>query len=87
MSFVRTLRNTHTPVFQAASAHYKRQFSSSTAMPDKITGWASGDGSFKRQVSSFRDHIEEGGKFAPEKGEWAPLCGADAVHCSCMWMH
>jgi putative glutathione S-transferase len=38
-------------------------------MPDKITKWASGDGSFKRQVSSFRDHIEEGGKFAPEKGE------------------
>ena len=56
-------------------------------MPDKITGWASGDGSFKRQVSSFRDHIEEGGKFAPEKGEWAPLCSADAVHCSCMWVH
>lgn len=71
MSFVRTLRNTYTPTFQAASAHYKRQFSSSTTMPDKITGWASGDGSFKRQVSSFRDHIEEGGKFAPEKGEWA----------------
>lgn len=36
---------------------------------DKITGWASKDGSFKRQVSSFRDHIEPNGKFAPEKGE------------------
>jgi len=35
---------------------------------DKITGWASKDGSFKRQTSAFRDHIEEGGKFAPEKG-------------------
>jgi hypothetical protein len=35
----------------------------------KITSWADKDGSFKRQVSSFRDHIEEGGKFAPEKGE------------------
>jgi glutathionyl-hydroquinone reductase len=31
--------------------------------------WASEDGSFKRQVSSFRDVIEKGGKFAPEKGE------------------
>jgi hypothetical protein len=34
-----------------------------------ITAWADKDGSFKRQVSSFRDRIEEGGKFAPEKGE------------------
>lgn len=34
-----------------------------------ITGWASGDGSFKRQTSSFRDVIEKGGKFEPEKGE------------------
>jgi hypothetical protein len=35
----------------------------------KITGWASEDGSFKRQSSSFRDVIEKGGKFEPEKGE------------------
>lgn len=34
-----------------------------------ITSWADKDGSFKRQVSAFRDRIEEGGKFAPEKGE------------------
>lgn len=26
------------------------------------------DGSFNRQVSSFRDTIEKGGKFEPEKG-------------------
>lgn len=38
-----------------------------------ITSWASKDGSFKRQVSSFRDFIEPGGKFAPEKG----TCGWD----------
>lgn len=40
-------------------------------MADKkgITGWASNDGSFKRQQSSFRDVIEKGGKFEPEKGE------------------
>lgn len=30
--------------------------------------WAASDGSFKRQVSSFRDVIEKGGKFEPEKG-------------------
>lgn len=35
----------------------------------KITGWADKDGSFKRQQSSFRDHIEVNGKFPPEKGE------------------
>lgn len=34
-----------------------------------ITKWASNDGHFRRQVSSFRDLIEEGGKFEPEKGE------------------
>jgi len=34
-----------------------------------ITNWADKDGSFKRPSSSFRDHIEPGGKYAPEKGE------------------
>jgi hypothetical protein len=33
-----------------------------------ITSWADKDGSFKRQVSSFRDVIEPGGKYEPEKG-------------------
>ena len=28
-----------------------------------------GDGSFKRKASSFRDTIEKGGKFEPERGE------------------
>ena len=30
-----------------------------------------GDGSFKRKASSFRNTIEKGGKFEPEKGERA----------------
>jgi glutathionyl-hydroquinone reductase len=34
-----------------------------------ITDWSNKDGHFKRQSSSFRDHITEGGEFAPEKGE------------------
>lgn len=34
-----------------------------------ITKWASTDGHFRRQVSSFRDVIEKGGKFEPEKGK------------------
>ncbi|KAG7544270.1 hypothetical protein FFLO_03309 [Filobasidium floriforme] len=44
--------------------------------------WASEDGSFKRQVSSFRDSIEKGGKFEPEKGRYhLYVCNA------CPWAH
>lgn len=53
--------------FTATSA--LRSISTSTPATMGITDWANKDGAFKRQVSSFRDHIEEGGKFAPEKGE------------------
>jgi putative glutathione S-transferase len=43
---------------------------SADAAADKpILQWASTDGEFKRQVSSFRDHIEPNGQFPPEKGE------------------
>ncbi len=44
---------------------------SSTPPTMGVTDWSNpkGDGSFKRQVSSFRDHIEKDGKFPPEKGE------------------
>jgi putative glutathione S-transferase len=43
-----------------------------TSNADKdITKWASGDGSFKRQVSKFRDVVQSGsGKFEPEKGRY-----------------
>jgi putative glutathione S-transferase len=67
----------------------------------KITGWADKDGSFKRQVSSFRDQIEPNGKFAPEKGQsaslddwagsWAELTSAGRYHLyvslACPWAH
>ena len=33
---------------------------------------AEGDGSFKRKPSTFRNFIEKGGKFEPEKGERMP---------------
>jgi len=48
----------------------------------KITGWASEDGSFKRQSSSFRDVIEKGGKFEPEKGRYHLY-----VCLACPWAH
>ncbi|KAL7419700.1 S-glutathionyl-(chloro)hydroquinone reductase [Cryptotrichosporon argae] len=48
-----------------------------------ITDWADkSDGSFKRQVSSFRDAIEEGGKFPPEKGRYHLY-----VSLACPWAH
>jgi hypothetical protein len=37
------------------------------------------DGSFKRAVSSFQNHVVKGGQFAPEKGELS----LGQPHCSC----
>lgn len=47
-----------------------------------VTDWASKDGSFKRQVSSFRDHIEPNGKFPAEKGRYHLY-----VSYACPWAH
>ncbi|GAA6021455.1 hypothetical protein JCM10207_004741 [Rhodosporidiobolus poonsookiae] len=47
-----------------------------------ITAWASKDGQFRRQASSFRDKIEVGGKFAPEKGRYILY-----VSLACPWAH
>ncbi|ORX33591.1 glutathione S-transferase [Kockovaella imperatae] len=45
-------------------------------------GWAGKDGHFKRQVSAFRDHIEENGEHPPEKGRYhLYVCYA------CPWAH
>lgn len=47
--------------------------SASSAPPkgnDDITKWASGDGHFRRQASTFRDVIAAGGDFAPEKDRY-----------------
>lgn len=48
----------------------------------KLTNWASKDGEFRRQVSSFRDEIKEGGKFEPEKGRYHLY-----VSLACPWAH
>jgi hypothetical protein len=58
-----------------AQSLFQRQYTARAMSTEKkgITEWASkDDGAFKRQVSSFRDEIKEGGKFSPEKGE----CGS-----------
>jgi hypothetical protein len=63
-----TIRSTNPALLESLSTHITRKMSSSGK---GITSWADKDGSFKRQVSAFRDRIEEGGKFAPEKGQLA----------------
>ncbi|GAA6027232.1 hypothetical protein JCM8097_002508 [Rhodosporidiobolus ruineniae] len=47
-----------------------------------ITKWASKDGQFRRQESAFRDKIEVGGKFEPEKGRYLLY-----VCLACPWAH
>ncbi|GAA5824259.1 hypothetical protein JCM11251_001584 [Rhodosporidiobolus azoricus] len=47
-----------------------------------ITKWASKDGQFRRQASSFRDKIEVNGKFPPEKGRYLLY-----VSLACPWAH
>jgi hypothetical protein len=65
------LANAATPRRLPIATTYHRIRNMSTSdEKDKITSWASKDGSFKRQTSAFRDSIEKGGKFEPEKGEW-----------------
>ncbi|KAE8543068.1 hypothetical protein D1P53_000555 [Cryptococcus gattii VGV] len=69
----------HIPKFTPAIQHHYRTMS--TDKKD-ITNWAGKDGSFKRQASSFRDFIEPGGKFAPEKGRYHLY-----VSLACPWAH
>lgn len=48
----------------------RKPFSTSTITNMTTSlNWAGKDGSFNRQVSAFRDAIEKGGRFEPEKGE------------------
>ncbi|KAF8609422.1 glutathione S-transferase [Ceratobasidium sp. AG-I] len=60
---------------------YSMSTDKSEAQKD-ITKWASTDGHFRRQVSSFRDVIEEGGKFEPEKDRYHVF-----VSYACPWAH
>ncbi|TXT07379.1 hypothetical protein VHUM_03099 [Vanrija humicola] len=47
-----------------------------------LTDWAQKDGEFKRQVSSFREHITEGGKHPAEKDRYHLY-----VSYACPWAH
>lgn len=60
---------------QSITSHLATRTMTSTSTnhshKDGSTNWASNDGQFKRQVSSFRDEIKKGGKFEPEVGQLA----------------
>lgn len=45
-----------------------------------ITAWASKDGQFRRQSSTFRDSISKDGKFKAEKGRYVLY-----VSLACPW--
>ena len=52
--------------------------STGTGTVDVLKGLHKPDGSFNRAPSSFRDVIEKGGRFEPEKGEHKP----SSISCS-----
>jgi len=65
--------------FRSSLTHWKSinlrvAYMSSPSAPSKenhdITKWASKDGHFRRQPSTFRDMISTQGEFAPEKGRY-----------------
>jgi hypothetical protein len=75
-----TIRSTN-PAFLGTLSNNITRSMSTQAGKEGITAWADKDGSFKRQVSSFRDRIEEGGKFAPEKGKLTDVnTGHELIH-------
>ncbi|KAF8320447.1 glutathione S-transferase [Clavulina sp. PMI_390] len=56
--------------------------STTEAAAKGITSWASDDGHFRRQISSFRESIAPGTDFAPEKGRYHLY-----VSYACPWAH
>ena len=48
----------------------KRDLTHLTDISKNLATVRGADGSFKRPASSFRQFIEKGGKFAPEKGRY-----------------
>ncbi|TIA87645.1 hypothetical protein E3P99_03056 [Wallemia hederae] len=51
-------------------------------MSKSVMNWASKDGEFRRQVSSFRDAIKSGTKFEPQEGRYHLV-----VSYACPWAH
>lgn len=64
-----------------ANSNSKLDTSTQTSQKD-ITKWASEDGHFRRQVSSFREQISNEGRFIPEKGRYHVY-----VSLACPWAH
>lgn len=71
--------------YRIQTSSFIRTFTCSRNMSQKkdVLGWAnSKDGEFRRHVSAFRDTIEKGGKFEPEKDRYHLY-----VSYACPWAH
>lgn len=65
----------------AAPRAAAQKMSNKDAQKD-ITSWASKDGQFRRQSSTFRDSISKDGKYKPEKGRYVLY-----VSLACPWAY
>ncbi|CZT00024.1 related to ECM4 protein (involved in cell wall biogenesis and architecture) [Rhynchosporium graminicola] len=71
--------------FTTRILHQTREFGTSVKMADKITNWVAPNdksGEFKRGQSQFRNFIQKGGEFPPEKGRYHLY-----VSYACPWAH
>ncbi|GAA5963296.1 hypothetical protein JCM8115_000966 [Rhodotorula mucilaginosa] len=68
-----------TPTTRTLEQHAR---SMATNSQKDITSWASKDGQFRRQSSTFRDSISKDGKFKAEKGRYVLY-----VSLACPWAH
>ena len=70
------LRTPHPPILLSTARRSlgvkqpSRRFISFTTPKMGISNYASQDGEFRRKDASFRNHIEVGGKYAPEKDRY-----------------
>ncbi|GAA6049179.1 hypothetical protein NBRC10513_003290 [Rhodotorula toruloides] len=77
----RTFTTSLAPMSGEHGAHEGESKAAAGSKQD-ITAWASKDGQFRRQASTFRDKIEVGGKYPPEEGRYVLY-----VSLACPWAH
>lgn len=65
-----TPRSVITPITLARHSTSDRTANMSSQAQKDITSWASKDGQFRRQTSSFRDSISKDGQFTPDEGRY-----------------
>ena len=63
-------RETNLRAVKSTILRSSRRFFSSSSIRMGISNYASADGEFRRKPSSFRNHIQVGGKYPPEKDRY-----------------